>query len=41
MGMENYKDVIPTGRYKAKIVNLECNSNVRFGKFISVNLFIL
>ena len=35
MGMENYKDVIPTGRYKAKIVNLECNSNVRFGKFIS------
>ena len=35
MGMESYKDVIPTGRYKAKIVNLECNSNVRFGKFIS------
>ena len=33
--MENSKDVIPTGRYKAKIVDVECNSNVRFGKLIS------
>ena len=35
MDMENSKDVIPTGRYKAKIVDVECNSNVRFGKLIS------
>ena len=33
--MDNSKDVIPTGRYKAKIVDVECNSNVRFGKLIS------
>jgi len=33
--MENYKNVVPTGRYKAEIVDVECNSNVRFGKLIS------
>ena len=35
MGMEDSRDVIPQGRYKAKIVDVECNSNVRFGRFIS------
>jgi hypothetical protein len=35
MDMKNSKDVIPTGRYKAKIVDVECNSNVRFGNHIS------
>ena len=33
--METYKDVIPTGRYKATIIDIECNSNVRFGNHIS------
>ena len=33
--MENSKDVIPTGRYKAKIVDVECSLNVRFGNHIS------
>ena len=35
MGMEDSRDVIPQGRYNAKIVDVECNSNVRFGRFIS------
>ena len=35
MGMETSKDVIPQGRYKATIVDVECNSNVRFGNHIS------
>tara|TARA_R100000544_G_C2221793_1_gene58005 strand:+ start:10 stop:459 length:450 start_codon:yes stop_codon:yes gene_type:complete len=35
MGMDNYNDVIPTGRYRARIINVECNSNVRFGNHIS------
>lgn len=35
MGMENYNDIIPTGRYKATIVDIECSSNVRFGNHIS------
>jgi hypothetical protein len=33
--MENYKDDIPTGRYRARIIDVECNSDVRFGSHIS------
>ena len=33
--MENYKDDIPTGRYRARIIDVECNLDVRFGSHIS------